>query len=205
MTGYELSKQFGASVGFVWRAKHSQIYPELRKLESEGLVRTTEVQRGKSAVKWSYSLTSEGVDELNRWVNELEIPQLERSAAHLKVTYLEYGSYDMARRHFRNHAEYFAAQRIVWQTHADALRSASTSLMQTRLGRAESDEARAAIRAYKVHVYEGLVARADAEISWAERGVQLVDDLQAAAGASGSDLASPARTANGWAETGLTG
>ncbi len=38
MTGYEVSKRFGASVGHVWHAPDSQIYPELRKLEKEGLL-----------------------------------------------------------------------------------------------------------------------------------------------------------------------
>ena len=38
MTGYDISRRFQSSVGHVWHAHDSQIYPELRKMEAEGLV-----------------------------------------------------------------------------------------------------------------------------------------------------------------------
>lgn len=36
MTGYTLARYFDQSAAYVWHASHSQIYPELRRLESEG-------------------------------------------------------------------------------------------------------------------------------------------------------------------------
>ena len=38
MTGYELSKEFETTLFEFWNAKHSQIYPELKKLTEEGSV-----------------------------------------------------------------------------------------------------------------------------------------------------------------------
>jgi PadR family transcriptional regulator AphA len=38
LSGYDLQKQFSLSVGHVWHAPDSQIYPELRKMEAAGLV-----------------------------------------------------------------------------------------------------------------------------------------------------------------------
>ena len=38
MAGYDVVKQFSASVGHVWHAPDSQIYPELRRMHSEGLL-----------------------------------------------------------------------------------------------------------------------------------------------------------------------
>ena len=38
MSGYDLARFFGASMGNVWPAQHSQIYPELAKLAAEGLI-----------------------------------------------------------------------------------------------------------------------------------------------------------------------
>ena len=39
MTGYDVAKRFDGSVGFMWQAPHSQIYPELRRMEDAGLVK----------------------------------------------------------------------------------------------------------------------------------------------------------------------
>ena len=36
MTGYDLMKQFESTLCEFWSAKHSQIYPELKKLTDEG-------------------------------------------------------------------------------------------------------------------------------------------------------------------------
>ena len=39
MTGYELTKAIEHSLLGAWRAKHSQIYPELKSLTQKGLVK----------------------------------------------------------------------------------------------------------------------------------------------------------------------
>ncbi len=38
MTGYDLMKQFESTLCEFWSAKHSQIYPELKKLTDEGSI-----------------------------------------------------------------------------------------------------------------------------------------------------------------------
>ena len=38
MTGYDISKEFNFQLAEFWSAKHSQIYPELKKLVSEELI-----------------------------------------------------------------------------------------------------------------------------------------------------------------------
>ena len=37
LSGYELAKDFEASLGFFWHASHQQIYLELRKLVRQAL------------------------------------------------------------------------------------------------------------------------------------------------------------------------
>ena len=41
-TGYELTQWFDSSLQHAWHASHSQIYPELAKLEAEGLAEVVE-------------------------------------------------------------------------------------------------------------------------------------------------------------------
>jgi PadR family transcriptional regulator AphA len=194
MTGYELAKQFDQSVGFVWHASHSQIYPELRRLEEAGLVRAEASARGTHATKRTYSVTDAGCAALAEWVQRVDPPVRERSAECLKATYLELGSYDDARRQYAAHRAFHEDQRRRWAAHADALEAHDTELLRLRLARAPQ-AAHAAVVAYKVHVYRGLVERAALEVAWAEKGLELVDRLQAAAGAPGDAPPAPPRPA----------
>ena len=67
MTGYELTQAFDVSLGHVWSASHSQIYPELAKLQTAGLIRHTESgPRGSKR----YSITDEGRAEVRRWLRQ---------------------------------------------------------------------------------------------------------------------------------------
>lgn len=38
ISGYDISNQFKREIGEFWSAKHSQIYPELKRLTAEGLI-----------------------------------------------------------------------------------------------------------------------------------------------------------------------
>jgi PadR family transcriptional regulator AphA len=181
MTGYELAKQFDTSVAYVWSAPHSQIYPELRKLEAEGLVTAVDLARGAKGTKRAYSVTEAGAVELMRWAADVEVPPRPRDAAYLKATYYEYGSFDDARRQFREHRDHYRLLQSQWQRHILQLERHETALLQRRLALAD-ERSRTAITAYKVHAYEGLVDRARAEVSWAERGLDLVDRLERGAG-----------------------
>jgi DNA-binding PadR family transcriptional regulator len=67
MSGYDLTKTFDASLGNVWSARHSQIYPELARLQEEGLIRRHEQgPRGRK----SYVLTEAGLRQVRRWLTE---------------------------------------------------------------------------------------------------------------------------------------
>ena len=37
-TGWDISRQFDTGLGWFWTARHSQIYPELKRMTQEGLV-----------------------------------------------------------------------------------------------------------------------------------------------------------------------
>ncbi|HAM02092.1 MAG TPA: PadR family transcriptional regulator [Acidimicrobiaceae bacterium] len=66
-SGYDLARFFEASMGNVWPAQHSQIYPELGKLVAEGLI--TQVDEGPRGRKL-YQTTPEGIDALRTWLRE---------------------------------------------------------------------------------------------------------------------------------------
>jgi DNA-binding PadR family transcriptional regulator len=68
-TGYEIAQLMKAPIGYMWTAQHSQIYPELARLNDAGLVRSTVIQgRGPRDTK-RYSITTAGRRELAAWVD----------------------------------------------------------------------------------------------------------------------------------------
>jgi DNA-binding PadR family transcriptional regulator len=68
-TGYEIAQLMKAPIGYMWTAQHSQIYPELARLNDAGLVRSTVIQgRGLRDTK-RYSITTAGRRELAAWVD----------------------------------------------------------------------------------------------------------------------------------------
>jgi PadR family transcriptional regulator, regulatory protein AphA len=182
MTGYELAKHFDASVSSVWHASHPQIYPELKRLEDEGLVQAVSTPRGPRGTKRTYSITPAGCADLQHWLEDVQPPALERNAAYLKATYLEYASFDAARQQFEEHLLHYQRLERQWSAHADDLQRRNTALMRERLRRAP-EGAHDAIVAYKTHVYSGLIARAQAEVDWAQRGLELVERLKDEVGA----------------------
>jgi PadR family transcriptional regulator, regulatory protein AphA len=84
-SGYDLMKLFETSLANVWPATQSQVYGELGKLASSGLV--TVSARGPRGRK-EYAVTDEGLAELRRWLIETEPEQVRRSETLLRVFFL---------------------------------------------------------------------------------------------------------------------
>ena len=72
MTGYDISKEFNAQIAEFWNAKHSQIYPELKKLVSEGLIVFNIELSGDVLEKKVYSITEKGREEFLSWLSKDE-------------------------------------------------------------------------------------------------------------------------------------
>jgi DNA-binding PadR family transcriptional regulator len=104
MSGYDLARYFSASMGNVWPAQHSQIYPELAKLLAEGLIEQTgEGQRGRRI----YQTTPKGIEALRSWLRGTEPDYSVRHAAQLRVFCLWVLPTDEALAHLaRDRAEY---------------------------------------------------------------------------------------------------
>jgi DNA-binding PadR family transcriptional regulator len=68
-TGYDLRRRFDASLRNAWHASHSQIYPELGRLEERGLAEV--VAHGPRRSR-TWAVTDAGRTELRRWLTETE-------------------------------------------------------------------------------------------------------------------------------------
>jgi DNA-binding PadR family transcriptional regulator len=84
-SGYDLIREMEEPIGFFWHARRSQIYPELTRLDQEGLIRHTVVEQHERPDKKVYEITEAGQAALAHWVSEpIRIP-LERDEFMLKV------------------------------------------------------------------------------------------------------------------------
>lgn len=184
MTGYDLAKAFHGSVGHVWHAPDSQIYPELKRMVADGLLRDEPVPWGAATTKTQYTITDEGVDDLRRWMEQPVAYGADRDPAILRAAYFEWADPDAARARLREHIAHYRVRRGLWRAQLEAIRGRTHPIVARRL---ETDTRHdpEAIVAFKVFAYEGFVARADQEIAWAERGLALVDALQGRAADAG--------------------
>lgn len=175
MTGYDLAKHFASSVGHVWNAPDSQIYPELRKMEAEGLLDGRLVPWGtRGATKTEYSLTDEGQSALRDWAGEPVAYMPERDPARLKAAYLEWTSQENARQFFEGHIRHHEEQLRLAVAEIERLQSGTSEMLRRRLG-AFPDADHERIKAFKVLAYENAKARAETEIAWAESGLAVVE------------------------------
>lgn len=173
-TGYDLLQIFDRSVAFVWHAPHTQIYPELRRMEAEGLLASEELPRGERGIKRSYRLTGAGVQELARRAGTPVEPTREKDPYRLKAAYLEWTDQASARAQFELHIAHYQHWLSAWTEMAQALRAGTDPILRERLDVRPAREHEAII-ATKVFAYEGMIARARMEIDWAQRGLELLE------------------------------
>ncbi len=178
LTGYDAVKHFRSSVGHLWHAPDSQIYPELRKMQADGLLDATEVPWGsKDAKKTQYSLTPAGREALAHWQATPLTYSPERDQPHLIAAYFEWGTPDTARARLHEHIEFFTAAKVSAESQAKEIRERTSPTLQRRLDVTDpADWDR--IAAFKLFAYKGKIGRAEAEIAWAQDGLELLDGLE---------------------------
>ena len=177
LSGYDLQKQFSESVGHVWHAPDSQIYPELRKMESEGLVNAEEQTRGERGTRRLYHVTDAGDRAYLEWMASPLSYQRVRDPAHLRAAYLETTTPEAARRFLGEHIAQWQRELEQWTGEIERIDARTAPMLVRRLETTSPSE-RDRTAAYKRFAYEGLVERARVEIEWARRGMRLVNRLE---------------------------
>jgi PadR family transcriptional regulator AphA len=177
LSGYELQKQFSLSVGHVWHAPDSQIYPELRRMAEEGLVEPEDQVRGTSGTRRVHHVTDAGERAFLDWMRSPFEYQRVRDPAHLRAAYLETVDDGSGRTFFTRHIAAWEAELEQWRAELARIEALENPMLIRRLA-VTAPEARERTIAFKHFTYEGLVERARGEIAWAERGLALIDRLR---------------------------
>ncbi|MCY7771280.1 PadR family transcriptional regulator [Bacillus haynesii] len=101
LSGYDMTSRFKAELGQFWSAKHSQIYPELKKLTDEGFIEYETVIQGSKLEKKMYSITEAGKRELHGWLTEFKpVPDTVKDEFMLKAYFISSMEPDEAKRLF---------------------------------------------------------------------------------------------------------
>ena len=86
LSGYDLAQQMKKRVGLMWSALPSQIYPELARLEKQGLVTHHVVEQPDYRPdKKVYEMTEAGREALRQWVTQPTPPTAIRDEFVLKA------------------------------------------------------------------------------------------------------------------------
>jgi DNA-binding PadR family transcriptional regulator len=85
LSGYDLTQRMKGQVGYFWSARHSQIYPELARLENGGYVTHRVVEQKERPDKKVYEITDAGLAALREWVAMPLVPRPTRDELTLKT------------------------------------------------------------------------------------------------------------------------
>ncbi|OBK32567.1 PadR family transcriptional regulator [Mycobacterium sp. 1245111.1] len=90
-SGYDLAKDFDASVANFWMATPQQLYRELERLAEQGLIRARIVEQERRPNKRMFSLTEAGYEEIRRFTARPPKPSAIRDDLLIKVSAFDVG------------------------------------------------------------------------------------------------------------------
>jgi DNA-binding PadR family transcriptional regulator len=114
MSGYDIRKEIGESIGYFWREGYGRIYPSLKQLEAKGLIARREGARGKGRQRQAYSLTAKGGGKLRDWLALRPQAQAPRNELLLKLFFGRLAPDAAIRRHV---ALFGDEQRVALETY----------------------------------------------------------------------------------------
>src|SRR5207237_3146437 len=135
LTGYDLVRHFQGTVGFVWSAPQSQIYPELRRMEAAGLIKAKVAPRGLKAQKRIYSVTEQGMQELRRWATDFIPLPAQRDPIILKAAFFDLAPLDSVREQLRAHVAQYQWRMEQWLARAETIGERRAELVEVWLTR----------------------------------------------------------------------
>lgn len=162
-SGYDIKQRIDRSVSFFWSESYGQIYPRLKALEAEGLVRARERPSARGGVRQVYSLTRRGGKLLDAWLDEPVVPSPPRSELLLKLFVAGEQSLPALERHL---VAFAGELRDELQQHAES---------RQRIAALDSDDPGWRLRLLTLDYGE---QTARAELAWAERALETVAELQ---------------------------
>jgi len=80
-SGYDIKKMVASSIGYFWNESYGRIYPLLKQLAKEGMIRPQLGNRSGRRARQSYAITEKGARALEEWLRRE--PRLEPNRSEL--------------------------------------------------------------------------------------------------------------------------
>ncbi len=176
-SGYDLARQFGLGLGWFWSASHSQIYPELKRLEDAGLVEGSLTTVGEKLEKRVYSITDAGIDSLISLVTDRPLYPPNRDPERLQLIFSDLTSVDNVRRHLEAHLRHSINQRDALRPILDSIVDGKHERVQKRMSTMPPKQ-QAFTLLLRELAYGGDIERAELELAWAQRALRALDEYE---------------------------
>ena len=175
-TGYDLSRQFDTGLGWFWSARHSQIYPELKRLADAGLVQRHDAVAGEVFDKFVYTITDEGRAELRQWAAAPPAYPPNRDGERLQLIFSD-DDPSALRPHLEAHLKHFRERRERLQQTWSTMQSGQHVRVRTRIEAGSRERAEMTLKLREL-AYTGDIARAELEIEWALAALEWLDQRE---------------------------
>ena len=115
-SGYTLTQRLQDPVGYFWYAQHTQVYPELSRLEAAGWVQHTLIEQSERPDKKVYTLLPAGYAVLIAWLKAPTAVPRKRDELVLKAYSIWLSEPGAAAQLMRDHAAVHAAHLSEFET-----------------------------------------------------------------------------------------
>jgi PadR family transcriptional regulator AphA len=174
-SGYRLAQEFGESMGWFWYASHSQIHPELKRMEDEKLVESASSHEDGRGTKL-YSITDAGRDELNRWLcADTDYPPV-RDVERIRLIFLDQQPPDVIRKHLQAHRGHHQELLDIYSAQLREIRQGTFPRLRKRLA-SQPSKSHEYVTGLKALALQGNVMRARSEIAWADDALLWLDGI----------------------------
>lgn len=177
-SGYDLVKQLDLGLRWFWGASHSQIYPQLKTLEAQGLITSETVTVGTKLEKLVYSLTDAGRNAVQAWASQPPTYPPNRDDERLRLIFGDHGSTKDIRRHFETHLAHYEARMKELRVFAGILSSRQHPRIEKRIHNAPTAATKELVLTLRKMAYEGDIQRAELEIAWAKEGLSWLNEFE---------------------------
>ncbi|MXM65919.1 PadR family transcriptional regulator [Streptomyces sp. HUCO-GS316] len=172
-SGYDLAKGFEASVANFWMATPQQLYRELERMESAGLVSARVVRQERRPDKRLFSLTGAGFEALRDYVSEGPAkPTALRDELMVKVQCVDIGDIAAVRAAVAERVERATAKLARYERMKERMLA----------GRSEEEYLATAERIGPYLTLQGGLALERANVQWGETALKRLDQRAAALG-----------------------
>lgn len=175
-SGYRLAQEFGDSMGWFWFASHSQIHPELQRMEREKLIRSERADEGGRG-KRIYSITPAGRAEFDRWLCEDTVYPPVRDPERIRLIFLDQQPPEVIRKHLEAHRAHHENLCAAYSDQLRQIREETFPRLRKRLA-SQPPHTHQLVKGLKELALEGNVMRARGEVEWAQRALRWLDGLE---------------------------